>query len=416
VAIDSGVDSVNIIIPVSELHVKKKLGKTQDEMLDITFNVVKHAKDRGVITEICLEDGSRTRMNYLLNVIQKAIEAGVDRVTPCDTVGIMTPERINFYYKELRDRFPKLILGTHCHNDFGLAVANSIASIAGGANHIHGTINGLGERAGNASLEEIVVALKLLYGVETDITTELITETSMTVSKVTGMHVQRNKAIVGANAFTHESGIHTHAILRDPLTYEIIDPKIVGATRRIVSGKHAGSTGLSKSLGEMGISPTKDQFDLILQNVKELGDMGNVLSDTDLYEIAQKVIGFKDEKPLILEEFIVTTGNRITPTASVKLKRNSESFMEAATGNGPVDATLNAVIKAVKPEEEVQLEVYHVEAITGGTDAVVNVEVRLRQGDRVITSKGINEDIVMASVDAYLRGVNLYSNMNKLEN
>jgi D-citramalate synthase len=166
----------------------------------------------------------------------------------------------------------------------------------------------------------------------------------------------------------------------------------------------------------MGLSPTKDQFDLILQNVKELGDMGNVLSDTDLYEIAQKVIGFKDEKPLILEEFIVTTGNMITPTASVKLKRNGESFMEAATGNGPVDATLNAVIKAVKPEEEVQLEVYHVEAITGGTDAVVNVEVRLRQGDRVITSKGINEDIVMASVDAYLRGVNLYSNMNKLEN
>jgi D-citramalate synthase len=415
IAIDVGVDSVNIIIPVSELHVKKKLGKTQTEMLDITTNVVSHAKDRGVTTEICLEDGSRTKMDYLKEVIHRAIDSGVDRVTPCDTVGTMTPEKIYDFYCEIRKEFPEIILGTHCHNDFGLAVANSIASVAGGANHIHGAINGLGERAGNASLEEIVVALKLLYGLETNITTELITDTSMIVSRLTGILVQPNKAIVGANAFAHESGIHTHAILRDPSTYERIDPRIVGATRRIVSGKHAGSTGLSKSLGEMGLSPNKDEFDLILQNVKDLGDRGTIISDTDLYEIARDVIGFKDEKPLILEEFIVTTGNRITPTASVRLKRNGESYMEAATGNGPVDATLNAVIKAVKPEEEVQLEVYHVEAITGGTDAVVNVEVRLRQGDRVVTSKGVNEDIVMASVDAYLRGVNLYSNMNRKE-
>jgi D-citramalate synthase len=416
VAIESGVDSVNIIIPVSELHIKKKLGKTQKEMLEITSNVVGHTKERGIIAEICLEDGSRTKMPYLKKVIKRAIEAGVDRVTPCDTVGTMTPEKIYDYYLELRNEFPKLVIGTHCHNDFGLAVANSIASIAGGANHIHAAINGLGERAGNASLEEIVVALKLLYGVDSDITTELITDTSMIVSRVTGMHVQPNKAIVGSNAFSHESGIHTHAILRDPSTYEIIDPKIVGATRRIVSGKHAGSTGLSKSLGEMGLRPSKDEFDTILQKVKELGDLGNILSDTDLYAIAQDIMGFDDEKPLVLEEFIVTTGNRITPTASVRLKRNGESFMEAATGNGPVDATLNAVIKAVKPEEEVQLEVYHVDAITGGTDAFVNVQVRLRQGDKVITSKGVNEDIVMASIDSYLKGVNLYSSMKKKDN
>jgi D-citramalate synthase len=166
----------------------------------------------------------------------------------------------------------------------------------------------------------------------------------------------------------------------------------------------------------MGLRPTKDEFETILQKVKELGDLGNILSDTDLYAIAQDIMGFDDEKPLVLEEFIVTTGNRITPTASVRLKRNGESFMEAATGNGPVDATLNAVIKAVKPEEEVQLEVYHVDAITGGTDAFVNVQVRLRQGDKVITSKGVNEDIVMASIDSYLKGVNLYSSMKKKDN
>jgi len=413
VAIEAGVDSVNIIIPVSELHITKKLNKTQGEMLDITENVVSHAKEQGVLVEICLEDGSRAPMTYLKQIIRRAIDAGVDRVTPCDTVGTMTPERIYAYYDELRKAFPNLVLGTHCHDDFGLAVANSIASVAGGANHIHATVNGLGERAGNASLEEMVIAFKLLYGVESGIKTERLTDVSKTVSKVTGIYVQPNKAIVGANAFTHESGIHTHAILKDPSTYERIDPRIVGATRRIVSGKHTGSTGLSKSLGEMGLAPNKVQFDLILQRVKELGDNGAILSDVDLYDIAQEVIGFDDVKPLVLEEFIVTTGNNITPTASVRLQRNGESFLQAATGNGPVDATLNAVLKAVKPEEEVQLEVYHVEAITGGTDAVVNVEVRLRQGERVITSKGVNEDIVMASVDAFLRGVNLYSSMKR---
>jgi D-citramalate synthase len=306
-----------------------------------------------------------------------------------------------------------MVLGVHCHNDFGLATANSIAATAGGSNHIHATINGIGERAGNASLEEIAVALELLYNVKTGINLQRITTTSMIVSRATGMHVQPNKAIVGNNAFTHESGIHTHAILIDPSTYERIDPTIVGAIRRIVSGKHAGSTGLSNSLGEMGLEPNKGQFDLIYNRVKMLGDAGTTLSDTDVYSIALNIMGLELEKPLVLEEFIVTTGNKITPTASIKLRRNGEQMMEAATGNGPVDATLNALVKAVKPKQAIELELYQVEAITGGTDAVVNVEVRLRQAEKIITSRGINEDIVMASVDAYLKGVNLYHNMNK---
>ena len=415
VAIDAGVDSVNIIIPTSKLHIQKKLSKTEAEMLKVTGEVVRHAKDRGVIAEISLEDGSRTETGYLVKVIQAAVDEGVDRVTPCDTVGTLTPEKSYAYYGEIHRAFPDIVLGVHCHNDFGLAVANSLAAVTAGASHIHATINGLGERAGNASLEELAVSLKLLYDVEPQINLRRLTETSIIVSRVTGMHVQPNKAIVGKNAFAHESGIHTHAILKDPSTYERIDPSIVGAARRIASGKHAGSTGLSKSLGEMGLEPTKEQFDEIYQKVKGLGDNGIIISDTDLYALAQEHMGFKEEKPLILEEFIVTTGNKITPTASVKLRRNGESYMEAATGNGPVDATLNAVIKAVKPEEEVNLELYQVEAITGGTDAVVNVEVRLRQGDKVVTSRGVNEDIVMASVDAYLKGVNLYHSINRVK-
>ena len=414
-AIDSGVDSVNIIIPTSELHIQKKLGKTREEILEITSNVVQHTKDRGVIAEISCEDGSRTELSFLKNVIKYALESGVDRVTPCDTVGTFTPEKSSEFYGEIREAFPELTLGVHCHNDFGLATSNSIAAVMAGVNQVHATINGIGERAGNASLEEISVALELLYNVKTSINLRKITDTSMIVSRTTGMSVQPNKAIVGENAFAHESGIHTHAILRDPLTYERIDPSLVGAARRIVSGKHTGSAGLSMSLEDMGIQPSKDQFDMIFQRVKELGDGGEILTDTDVYGIATEIIGIELEKPVILEEFIVTTGNKITPTASIKLRRNGEELLEAATGNGPVDATLNALVKAVKPEQAVELELYQVEAITGGTDAVVNVEVRLRLGDRLVTSRGTNEDIVMASVDAYLKGVNLYHNILKEE-
>ncbi|RLI04068.1 2-isopropylmalate synthase [Candidatus Bathyarchaeota archaeon] len=413
VAIDAGVDSVNIIIPVSELHVKRKFNKEQAWILDVTSNVVQHAKDRGVVAEICLEDGSRTKMDFLRKVIQRALDAGVDRVTPCDTVGTLTPERSLEYYGALHEMFPDMVLGVHVHNDFGLATANTIAGVAGGATHIHATINGLGERAGNASLEENCVALELLYKVKTGINMQRITSTSHTVSRVTGMQVQPNKAIVGRNAFAHESGIHTHAILRDPTTYERIDPALVGATRRLVSGKHAGSTGLFNNLMTMGLEPSEAQFNEILEQVKSLGDKGTLISDTDLYEIASKVMDIHQQNPLVVDEFIVTTGNKITPTASIKVTRNGDSYMEAATGNGPVDATLNALVKAVAIEDPVELELYQVEAITGGTNAVVNVEVRLRQGDRVVTSRGVNEDIVLASVNAYLNGVNLYQNMKK---
>jgi len=412
-AIEAGVDSVNIIIPTSDLHIKKKLDKTREDVLDITTSVISYAKDHGIIVEICLEDGSRTDMDYLKKVIQRAIDAKVDRITPCDTVGTLTPEKAYDFYGEIHKTFPELILGVHCHNDFGLAVANSLAAIAAGATHFHGTINGLGERAGNASLEEMAVALKLLYGIESGVNLTLLQETSQIVSRTTGMLVQANKAIVGANAFAHESGIHTHAILRDPATYESIDPSVVGAVRRIATGKHTGSAGLSKSLTEMGFIPTPDQFDKIYQKVKNLGDEGKPISDTDLYSLAEEVTGTKMINPLILEEFIVTTGNKITPTASVKLRRNGAIIVEAETGNGPVDATINAINKAILPEQRVNLDVYHVEAITGGTDAVVNVEVRLKQGEKLVTSRGVSEDIVKASVDAYLKGVNVYSSMTK---
>jgi len=405
--LDAGVDSVNIIVPTSDLHLKHKLGKTREEVLDITGEVIGYAKDHGLVAELSTEDGSRTDRGFLKQVVRRALEAGVDRTTLCDTVGILTPEKAYEFYSEMRREFPDAVLGVHCHDDFGLAVANSLAALSAGADMVHATINGIGERAGNASLEEIAVTLKLMYGVDISIKTERLYSTSQMVSRLTGIPVQPNKAIVGANAFSHESGIHTHAVLKHPLTYEPIKPELVGAVRNIVAGKHAGSHGLRRTLEEMSFNPSKDEFREIIRRVKGQGDRGKRVTDADLFDIAQRVMGVEKEIPLKLEEFIVVTGNRITPTASVKLTLNQNTFLEAAMGNGPVDATLNAVSKAINPEQRAHLDTYHVEAITGGTDAVVNVEVKLRRGDKMVTSSGVSEDIVMASVEAFLRGMNV---------
>ena len=407
VAIDCGVNSVNIIVPVSDLHIEQKLGKSREEVLVMMEKAIIHAKDHGLIAELSTEDGSRTDMTYLKEVIRRAIDVNVDRIAPCDTVGILTPEKTQSWFGDLRKEFPDAVFSVHCHDDFGLAVANSVAALSAGVDQVHGTINGVGERAGNASLEEIAVVLKMLYNVDINVKTELLYETSQLVSRLMGILVQPNKAIVGANAFAHESGIHTHAILRNPLTYEAIRPELVGAARSIVSGKHAGSAGVSSSLEELGLEPSDDEFREIYNRIKERGDSGESVTDADLLSMAWDVMGIAQKHPLNLDEFIVVTGNKITPTASVKLRLNGDMFMEAATGNGPVDATLNAVNKAIHPSQRATLDTYDVEAITGGTNAVVNVSIRLRRNGRLVTSKGINEDIVMASVNAYMEGMNV---------
>ena len=407
VALKAGVDSVNIIVPTSDLHIEQKLGKTREQVMEMMVDAVGYAKDHGLVAELSTEDGSRTDKGFLKQVVRRALDVGVDRIALCDTVGVMTPEGSYEFFSEMRGEFPEAVFSVHCHDDFGLAVANSLAGLMAGADQVHATINGIGERAGNASLEELAVALRVIYGVETGVRTEELYSTSQLVSRLLGVPVQPNKAIVGANAFSHESGIHTHAIVRNPLTYEAIRPELVGAVRGIVSGKHAGSAGLRKSLGDMGFEPLEDEFREILGRVKGLGDRGESVTDADLLNIARSAMGVQKELPLRLDEFIVTTGNKITPTSSVKLKLNGKTFIEAATGVGPVDATLNAVSKAINPEQRAQLDTYHVEAITGGTDAVVNVEVRLRRGDRLVTSKSVNVDIVMASVEAFLKGMNV---------
>jgi D-citramalate synthase len=411
-AIEAGVDSVNLIIPTSDLHIETKLGKTRGQVLEIMGEAVSHGKDHGLIVETSLEDASRSDRNFLKQMITKSIDSGLDRATICDTVGILNPESAYELFADIKKEFPKIILGVHCHNDFGLGVANSLAALRAGADQVHATVNGMGERAGNASLEEVAVALSVMYEVENSIRLHRIYETSRLVSSLTGLFIQPNKAIVGANAFAHESGIHTHAISKDPLTYEAFNPELVGAARQFVSGKHTGSTGLLNSLQHIGYNPSDEEFEEILGRIKNLGDNGVRISDVDLAVIAGEVIGKEIERFIELDEFIVVTGNKITPTASVKMTLKGEPVIEAATGNGPVDSTLNAVSKAINMGEDVYLDTYHVKAVTGGTDAMVNVEIRIRQGERIVNSVGVNEDIVRASVDAYLKGLNVLMSRN----
>jgi D-citramalate synthase len=416
-ALKCDTQSVHLVIPTSDLHLQYKLKKTRDEILRLVEESVQYAKDHGLIVELSAEDATRSEFNFVKEFFAKGISVGADRICPCDTVGVLTPEKSYKFFSDMSETFKDIIISAHCHDDFGMGVANSIAALRAGAHQVHATINGLGERAGNAALEEIAAALKLIYGVELSIKTELLYRTSTLVTRLTGVPVQPNKAIVGENAFAHESGIHTHAILSHPSTYEPISPEIVGVTRRLVAGKHAGSHGIRASLEKIGLHPTDKQLKEVSMRVKTLGDKGKKVTDADLMAVAEVVMGLPQARPINLEELTVVTGDRVTSTASVRLKLNDKVVSEAATGLGPVDAAINAVRKAILVVEPIHLERYHVKAITGGTDAMVEVVVRLRKGDRTATAMGVREDIVMASVEAVLSGMNvLMADYNKRGN
>jgi len=409
----TGAVGVHLVIPSSDLHLKYKLKKSREEILEITADTTQYAKDHGLTVELSAEDATRSDLDFLTRMFKAGVAAGADRLCPCDTVGVLIPERTSELYSELKKRFSDVPLSVHCHDDFGLAVANSIIALKSGADQAHVTMNGLGERAGNASLEELAVVLKESYNVNLAIKTELIYETSRLVSRITEFPLQPNKAIVGENAFVHESGMHTHGILANPLTYEPFPPELIGRTRRIASGKHSGSHGIRASLNEMGLKPNSEQLKEIFLRVKTLGDKGKRVSDADLQAIAEAVMELPTVRPIKLEEITVVTGDRVTSTASVRLNVNGKMLTEAATGVGPVDAAINAIKKAVGIVEPIQLENYSVKAITGGTNAVTEVAVRISKGDRKATAIGVNEDIVIASVQAMLSGMNvLMTNYN----
>lgn len=404
-AIKCDVDSIFLVAPTSDLHIKYKLGTTREKLLEMTLNSVQYCRDHGLIVDLCTEDGSRSDINFLKKVLKSAMEYKIDRFTLADTVGIMMPEKTNKFFSELK-KISKIPIGVHCHDDFGLATANTLMAVNSGAGVVDVTINGLGERAGNASLEEVVIGLELGYGYRTNIKKDGITEISDLVEKICGIPVPPNKAIVGENAFTHEAGIHVDGILKKPETYEAIKPELVGAKRRFVLGKHVGLKAVKNMLDDLKISVNDEQLKEIFTRIKYMGDKGKRITNADLEIIANSVLGVETEKAIKLEELVAVAGNKFTPTASVKIKINGKEITESSVGTGPVDAAINAIKHATK-DIPFELAEYHVDSISGGTDAIVKVLLKLKTGDKIITSQGAGSDIVLASVDALINGLNL---------
>jgi len=287
--IDTGLSSIHVFIATSDIHLKYKLKMTREEVLERIYESVRYAKDHGLIVEYSPEDATRTDEEFLLKAVKTAIEAGADRINIPDTVGVMHP----FKFYDLISKVVKVtegkIVSVHCHNDFGLATANSIAGVMAGARQVHVTVNGIGERAGNASLEEVVMALKKLLGYEVNVKTYLLYETSRLVAELTGVPIPYFKAIVGENAFGHESGIHVHGVIENPLTYEPISPEEVGNFRRIALGKHSGIHGLRKLLSEQGIELSDEELREVLKEIKKLAESGHKVTVDDAKAIAIKI-------------------------------------------------------------------------------------------------------------------------------
>ena len=409
-AIDVGLKYIHIFIATSDIHLQYKLKLSRDEVLAKAIDAVEYGKSRGLEVEFSAEDATRSDREFLKKVFGEVAKAGADRIDIPDTVGYSTPQYMAEITKDAIE-VTKLPVSVHCHNDFGLAVANAISGIQAGAQCAHVTINGIGERAGNASLEEFVMSLQCLqFGekYETGIKTKLLYDTSRFVSKLVGMTVQPNKAIVGENAFGHESGIHTHGVLSNPLTYEPISPELVGRTRWLQVGKHAGIHGMNAMLEEYGLRPDKEQANQILDKVKNLGDQGKHVTEVELLTIASEVMKERGIKRIVqLTGFSVSTGIGTMPYAFVKLNIDGKEFTATDHGVGPVDASLNAIQKITGKLSEVRIKDYGLASISGGSNALCEVTIKVEdaQGNSA-TAKSVGEDIVTTSVQAVIDGLN----------
>ncbi len=405
-ALGCDVDTVNLVAPVSDDHIKKKLKIDRETLRNRTIEMSEYVKGHGLKVEISAEDASRADIEFLKSFLSD-LSPVIDRLSFCDTVGVLYPERAKEMFNVICNF--NTPIAVHCHNDFGLATANSAAAVLTGAKVVHVTMNGLGERAGNASLEEVVMALELLYGMKTNIVKEKLYETSRLVRDLTKMPLAPNKPLMGDNAFTHKSGMHVHGILVGTSLYEPIDPGIIGRKRRFTFGKHTGKASVKTALEEMGIAKMdEEQMSKILMEVKELGDKGKLVTDADFQAVVDGVLSIEREDKIKLVDLSVVSGKNVYPTASIRLEVDGEEVVEAGVGVGSVDAAISALRKAMSGREmdDLRLEEYHVDAITGGTDALVNVVVKISRADKTITASGVSEDIVIASVRAMINGVN----------
>ncbi len=401
---------IHTFIATSDIHMKYKLQMEPTKVLETAVKAVKRARSYTANVEFSCEDAVRTDLKFLAEVVGAVIDAGACVVNIPDTVGYTIPfEYFNIirYLKENVPNIEKAILSVHCHNDLGLSVANSIAAVQAGAEQVECTINGIGERAGNCSLEEFVMILRTRHDIlpfKTNIVTEQITPASRLLSTVTGMVVQPNKAIVGANAFAHEAGIHQHGVMMEKSTYEIMTPESVGLKENaLVLGKHSGRHAFKKRLEELGHELEDEMLNKAFERFKNLADLKKDIFDEDLDAIvADEVMRIPDKYRL--SHITVTCGSFAVATATVQMEIDGEPVRTAELGDGPVDATLKAIKKLTK--NKAKLLQYIVEGITGGTDAQGEVTVRLSEGNRTVIGRGSSTDIIEASAKAYINALN----------
>ncbi len=404
--IDADLEYLHTFIGTSPLHREYKLKKSKEEITHSAVEAVEYAKDHGLTVEFSAEDATRTEREYLFEIFNEVVSAGADFLDIPDTVGVLTPILTHELITDIKNNF-KTPVSVHFHNDFGLATANTLTAIECGANQAHVTINGLGERTGNCSLEELVMALKSAYDIDLGLDTTRLYSLSNLVGRLTGVKMPVNKPIVGDNAFAHESGIHVHGILNNASTYEPMSPEMVGHSRRIVLGKHTGANAVKAKLKEHHIDLDQKQFNKVFKNIKSLGDSGKCVTDDDLIAIAITELASARETPIVIKGLSISMGANVSPTATVKLEIDGIEKETASTGVGPVDAALNAIRELIQDTMDIELEEYNLEAITGGTDALAEVFVISSDSNgNKSTGRSTNQDIVMASILAVLDSIN----------
>ena len=403
---------IHTFISTSDIHLKYQLKKSREEVLEQAVAAVQHAKKYCGNVEFSAMDAGRSDLAYVAQMFGAVIDAGATTVNFPDTVGYTIPHEFGAKIKYLVDHIPnihKAIISVHCHNDLGLAVANSLAAIMNGARQAECTINGIGERAGNASMEEIVMALatrKDLFDFYTEIVTQYICPTSRLVSKLTGVVVQPNKAIVGANAFAHESGIHQDGVLKEASTYEIMTPSTVGLKKSSLPlGKLSGRNAFRNKLQEMGYYLNDDELNRVFVRFKDLADRKRTVYDEDLVSLIETEVIYKSvPEHFRLEELVVVTGTTVKPNATVKMKIGDDFKTTSAFGDGPIDAAYRAI--TMLAQSKCKLLKFAVSSITGGTEALGEVSVRLEDEGAVVTGQGVDPDVVTASARAYINGLN----------
>ncbi|WP_262273103.1 MULTISPECIES: 2-isopropylmalate synthase [Microvirga] len=401
---------IHTFVSTSPIHLAHQMRKSEEEVLEIITKTVTQARNLIEDIEWSAMDATRTPIDYLCRCVEAAIKAGATTINLPDTVGYATPDEYRAMFRAVRERVPnadKAIFSAHCHNDLGLAVANSLAALEGGARQIECTLNGIGERAGNAALEEVVMAIKTRGDVlpyETGIESTMLTRASKLASAATSFPVQYNKAIVGRNAFAHESGIHQDGMLKNAQTYEIMTPESVGVSKTsLIMGKHSGRAAFRNKLEELGYSLSDNQFQDAFERFKELADRKKHVYDEDIEALVDQNIAMAHDRIKLVSLHIVA-GTRGPQRATMRLQVDDRVVIEEQEGNGPVDATFNA-IKALVPHEAV-LELYQVHAVTEGTDAQAEVSVRLSADNRSVTSRAADPDTLVASAQAYLGALN----------